>query len=162
MKRQIVTTVDRPDLIDTAAEWIWNAFWKKDGYTFEQLRAMVISSDAVMGTNQCMLLLVDGVPVGTASLIKSDLDSRPELTPWLAAMYVRPDSRGRGYALELIRAVESAAVLAGYSHTWLYTRVAEGVYLKAGWQSVERFEVNGIQAVLMRRDFLTYGSHRKL
>jgi GNAT superfamily N-acetyltransferase len=162
MNRQIVTTVDRPDLIDIAAEWIWNAFWKKDGYTLEQLRAMVISSDAVIGPNQCMLLLVDGVPVGTAGLIKSDLvgdlaqgigDSRPELTPWLAAMYVRPDSRGRGYALELIRAVESAAVLAGYNHLWLYTLVAEGLYLKAGWRSVERFEVNGVQAVLMRRDF---------
>ena len=152
MDKQIVTTVDRPDLIDVAAEWIWNAFWKKNGYTLEQIRALVISSNAVVGPSQCMLLLVDGVPVGTAGLIRNDLDSRPELTPWLAAMYVRPELRGRGYALELIRAVENAAVLAGYSQVWLYTLVAEGLYLKAGWQSVERFEMEGVQAVLMRRD----------
>ena len=152
MDKQVVTTVERPDLIGVAAEWIWRAFWKKNGYTLEQIRALVMSSDAVIGPSQCMLLLVDGAPVGTAGLIESDLDSRPELTPWLAAMYVQPESRGRGYALELIRAAENAAVAAGYSRVWLYTFVAERLYLKAGWQSVEQFETGGAQAVLMRRD----------
>ena len=152
MDKQVVTIVERPDLIGVAAEWIWGAFWKKNGYTLEQIRALVMSSDAVIGPSQCMVLLVDGAPVGTAGLIENDLDSRPELTPWLAAMYVRPESRGRGYALELIRAVENTAVAAGYDRVWLYTFVAEGLYLKAGWQSVERFETGGVQAVLMRRD----------
>ena len=152
-RRQIVTTVERPDLIDTAAEWIWSAFWKKNGYSLPEIRALVESSDAVVGPSQCLLLLIDGVPVGTAGLIKSDLNSRQELTPWLAAMYVRPESRGRGYALELIRAVEAAAVKAGYDPIWLYTFKAEGLYRKAGWRSVERFEHEGAKPVLMRRDF---------
>ena len=153
-QKRVVTTVERPDLADTAAEWIWNAFWKKNGYSLEQIRALVASSNAVLGPSQCMLLLVDDTPVGAAGLIKSDLDSRPELTPWLAAMYVRPESRGNGYALELVRAVEAAAIKAGFDHIWLYTLSAEGLYLKAGWRSIERFECEGTQATLMRRDLL--------
>ncbi len=84
--RTIVTTAARPDLIDTAADWIWNAFWKKNGFSYDDIRALVVTSDAVIGPSQCLVLLVDGVPVGTAGLIHNDLSSRPELTPWLAAM----------------------------------------------------------------------------
>lgn len=151
-RKAIVTTADRPDLVDVAAEWIWHAFWKENGYSFEEIRELVVASDAVVGPSQCMVLLVNGEPLGTAGLIASDLSSRPDLTPWLAAMYVRPDARGRGYATDLIRAVEEAATVAGFDHIWLYTFEAEGLYLKAGWQSVEQIEQNGRAATLMRRD----------
>lgn len=151
-RRAVVTTVERPDLLDLAAEWIWAAFWKRNGHPLEEIRALVAASDATVGPSQCMVLLVDGVPVGTAGLIRSDLDSRPDLTPWLAAMYVRPESRGRGHATALVRAVERAAAAAGYSRLWLYTLTAEGLYRKAGWTSVERIEHNGAPATLMRRD----------
>ena len=128
--KRITTTVERPDLVDIAASWIWSAFWKKNGYSLEQIRALVLTSDATVGPSQCMVLLVDGVPVGTAGLIHNDLSSRPDLTPWLAAMYVRPESRGRGYALELIRAVEAAASVAGYRRIW----VAIGRPFRPGWR----------------------------
>ncbi len=150
--RTIVTTAARPDLIDTAADWIWNAFWKKNGFSYDDIRALVVTSDAVIGPSQCLVLLVDGVPVGTAGLIHNDLSSRPELTPWLAAMYVRPEARGCGHALALIHAVETAAVTAGFTRLWLYTFTAEGLYRKAGWQTVEPIEENGAPATLMRRE----------
>ena len=149
---QIVSTVRRPDLVEVAAEWIWSAFWKKNGYSLEQIRALVLSSDALVGPSQCLLLLIDGEPVGTAGLIHNDLPSRSDLTPWLAAMYVKPQARGRGYARALIRAVEDAAASAGYERLWLYTFTAEGLYLKAGWLTVERIVENGAAATLMRRD----------
>jgi GNAT superfamily N-acetyltransferase len=117
----IVSTVARPDLVEVAAGWIWEAFWREDGYTLPQIRAC-------------------------------DLDARADLTPWLAAMYVRPEARGRGYARALIRAVENEAARAGYDGLWLYTLRAEGLYLKAGWRTVERIVADGRPATLMRRD----------
>jgi hypothetical protein len=44
------------------------------------------------------ILLADGEPVGTASLAAHDLDERPDLTPWLAGVFVDPHTRGQGYA----------------------------------------------------------------
>ena len=147
-----VTTVERPDLIDMAAEWIWSAFWRRHGYPLKDIRALVAASNAAIGPPQCFVLLVDGTPVGTAGLIVSDLPSRPELTPWLAAVYVPPQMRGRGYARDLIRTVETAATRAGFDHLWLCTFDAEGLYAKAGWRSVERLQLYDLPAVLMRRD----------
>ncbi len=152
MKGLILTTVARPDLINVAAGWIWTAFRNHYGYSFDEIRVLVTTSDAVLGPPQCFVLLVDDEPVGTASLITNDLSSRPELTPWLAALYVRPDARGHGYALDLISTVEAAASVAGFERVWLYTSAAEGLYRKAGWEPVERFERNGELAVLMRTD----------
>lgn len=37
-------------------------------------------------------------PVGMASLVVDDMPDRPELTPWLASVYVLPEWRGRGLA----------------------------------------------------------------
>ncbi len=151
-RKTAVTTAERPDLIDTAAEWIWSAFWRPHGYALKDIRAMVAASDATIGPPQCLVLLVDDEPVGTAGLIRSDLPSRPELTPWLAAVYVRPELRGRGYARDLIATVELAAMRAGYDHLWLCTFGADGLYAKAGWRTVERIQLHDLPAVLMRRD----------
>src|SRR5450631_52796 len=57
-QKTIVTTAERPDLINVAAEWIWESFWKKNGYSLDQIRALVTSSNAVLGTPQCLVLLV--------------------------------------------------------------------------------------------------------
>ncbi len=149
---EIVTTVERPDLIVTVAEWIWSSFWKEHGYALKDVASRVAAANAVVGPPQYFVLLVDGEAMGTAGLIVNDLSSRPELTPWLAAVYVRPEARHRGYARALIRAVEDAARVAGFGCLWLYTSVAEGLYRKAGWQAAERFERHGSPAVLMRRD----------
>src|SRR5688572_13759565 len=53
------------------------------------------------GQSQETFLLDDNVPVGTASLVNSDLPSRPDLTPWLAGVLVLPAFRGQGYSAAL-------------------------------------------------------------
>jgi hypothetical protein len=66
------------------------------------------------------ILLADGESVGTASLAAHDLDERPDLTPWLAGVFVDPHTRGRGYAANLIAAIEHEAQAASIATLWLY------------------------------------------
>jgi predicted N-acetyltransferase YhbS len=61
---------------------------------------------------ETFVLFDDDVQVGTASLIANDLPSRPDLTPWLASVLVRPQFRGRGYSAPLVKHVEGAAAAA--------------------------------------------------
>ena len=89
---------------------------------------------------------------GTASLTAHDLDERPDLTPWLAGVFVRPDVRGRGYAGLLIAAVEQEARAASIPMLWLYTREAERVYARAGWRTVDTIQRDNSAYALMRRD----------
>jgi GNAT superfamily N-acetyltransferase len=101
------------------------------------------------------VLLVDDRPVGTASLAEQDLEERPDLTPWLAGVFVEPESRGRGLAAELIAAVEGECRKMAIPMLWLYTRTAEKVYIRAGWRTVETVAHNGKPYALMRRDLQT-------
>jgi len=92
--------------------------------------------------------------VGTASLTAHDLDERPDLTPWLAGVFVPPHARGQGHAGRLVAAVEREARAASIATLWLYTNTAERIYARAGWKTVETVQHNGKPFALMRRDLL--------
>jgi GNAT superfamily N-acetyltransferase len=149
--KTIVTIADRPDLVPVVARWLWDAFWRRWGYDLDHVTALVAGSTARIGPPQAFVLLVDGEPVGTASLVVSDLDQRPDLTPWLAGVYVAPEARGGGYAYDLVHAVEDAARAAAIPTLWLYTSRAEGLYRKIGWETVDSFDRNGELVPIMRR-----------
>ncbi|MBV8653006.1 MAG: GNAT family N-acetyltransferase [Alphaproteobacteria bacterium] len=122
------------------------------GDTLAQTEATVAASTASRGPPQIFVLLADGVPVGTASFLAEDLEERPDLTPWLANVFVAPEARGRGHVRDLIAAVEAAARAAAVPTLWLFTHDADRIYARAGWRPVEAFEHRGLSTVLMRRD----------
>jgi GNAT superfamily N-acetyltransferase len=134
-EKLIVSIADRPDLAPIVAGWLWHEWWHQDGYTLEQTRDAVAPSVSLSGPPRSFALLVDGKPIGTASLVAHDLDERPDLAPWLAGVFVIPEARGRGHVVHLIQAVEAACRSAAIPVVWLYTAGAERVYARAGWQT---------------------------
>ena len=153
-KRYSVTTIaSRPDLLPTVAEWIWREWWHDRGCTLEQTAA-AFTSDATLGPQQTFVLLDAGQPIGTASLVRQDLEERPDLTPWLAAVIVIPEARRQGAVTHLLDAFDTACRAAGIGTAWLYTSFAERIYTRHGWTLVEMVARPGKRTVsLMRRDF---------
>jgi GNAT superfamily N-acetyltransferase len=148
----IVTTADRPDLAPAVARWLWEAFWRHDGYSFDETLAAAIETVRAKTMPRTFVLLADHEPVGTASLAPDDLDERPDLTPWLAGVFVAPHVRGRGYATRLVITVEQEARAASFPRLWLYTLAAEGFYARLGWQTVEMIRHRARRFALMRQD----------
>ena len=148
-----VTTIrERPDLVPIVAGWLWAEWWKHHGYTLEQTQALVAGHVAAVGVPQTLVLLEDELPVGTATLAASDLDERPDLTPWLAGVFVVPERRGRGHVRHLLDGFEDACLAASITVAWLYTRTAERIYRRAGWETMEVVHRPGKEPVaLMRR-----------
>lgn len=152
-KLTITRTANRPDFVPIVARWLWHEFWQHDGYTLDQTWAVIAASVAPSGPPQTFVLLLGDQPVGTASLATEDLDERPDLTPWLAGVFVVPEARGRGYAVPLVAAVEEACQSARIPTVWLYTNTAERLYARAGWRAVETVPRHGKRPVtLMRRN----------
>jgi len=52
-----------------------------------------------------LIALIDNKCVDVVSIFKNDLETRQELTPWLAGLYVNPNYRCRGIADKLINGV---------------------------------------------------------
>lgn len=93
-----------------------------------------------------------GELVGTVTLKASDLKSHAHLGgPWLAALYVLPEYRGRGYGRRLVQAVEEKVRALGKDQYFLYTEEATDFYLALGWEVLERASKNGHPVAIMRR-----------
>jgi N-acetylglutamate synthase-like GNAT family acetyltransferase len=93
----------------------------------------------------------NGALLGSAMLVARDMDTRPELTPWLAGVYVVADSRGRGLATALVRRVEQEAAALQVERLYLYTPSAEDFYVRLGWTLIERADYLGQQVAIMSK-----------
>lgn len=98
-----------------------------------------------------MYICVEGDRVlGTAALVESDMDSHPELSPWLASVYVHADYRKRGIGALLVNKVVTVAKTLGYSPLYLFTPDQEHIYKNLGWQFIAQESYRGGQATLMK------------
>jgi GNAT superfamily N-acetyltransferase len=148
---RLVTISERTDLAPVVAGWFLEVFRHARSPSQQVLTARLLAQSK--RSEETFVLIADDVPVGTASFVINDLPSRPDLTPWLASVLVRPQFRGRGYSVPLIQHVEAVAAAASVPTLWLYTWSAEPLYARLGWQrvGVERDADRDIEVVLMNR-----------
>jgi ribosomal protein S18 acetylase RimI-like enzyme len=126
-----------PHFAETLADRAWNAWWT-DKIPLSEYRSWV---------DAC--LVGDGVPMalvahdgdrylGSVKLIASDLDSRPQYTPWIAALWVDPEYRRQGTATRLINAAASSAQQAGFTSVYLCANTANTpFYLARNFRQIE-------------------------
>ncbi|PPD35789.1 MAG: GNAT family N-acetyltransferase [Methylomonas sp.] len=86
---------------------------------------------------------------GSAALIACDMDTRPELTPWLASVFVSPPFRRQGIGSALVRYAMLQAKLAGLDTLYLFTPDQAGFYAKLGWQTLSEESYRGCDITLM-------------
>lgn len=128
----------RPEMLPTAAEAIYETFWRgRPGYSAEYFARRLREASDPGRIPLCLVALLDGDFVGTASLIENDDETRLSLRPWLAAVLVRRDLRGRGIGSALVRAMLVEARRLGEARLYLGTD-SPGFYLKLGADWHER------------------------
>ncbi|GAB4281998.1 MAG: GNAT family N-acetyltransferase [Candidatus Rifleibacteriota bacterium] len=92
-------------------------------------------------------------PVGSASILRCDMDIRSELTPWLASVYVLADWRHRGIGRALVQKIMSHAKEGGIKKLYLYTPDKEHFYRHMGWQTIEKLVYHDTPVTIMEIDF---------
>jgi GNAT superfamily N-acetyltransferase len=90
--------------------------------------------------------------VGMVSLKFHDMDTRPDLDPWLGGLLVLPEWRNRGIGTMLMQRATEEARRLNISRLHLWTHTAERLYHNLGWQVVERTEYFGKESVVMQID----------
>jgi GNAT superfamily N-acetyltransferase len=103
------------------------------------------------GVPSVVVALEGGTLCGSAMLVANDMETRPDLTPWLAGVYVVAARRGRGYGSALVQRVEAEASALGVRRLHLYTPGAADFYSRLGWSLDERCEYLGQQVVIMSK-----------
>lgn len=94
-----------------------------------------------------------GQLMGSSSLIACDMDTHPELSPWLANVYVSAQHRNKGIGKVLVSAVLSYAKSLGLERIYLFTESKENFYLAQGWTTVSREHYKGDRVTIMEYVF---------
>jgi GNAT superfamily N-acetyltransferase len=129
----------QPEFFDSVADRIWQAWWQPNGYPPEYITGRLKENLQDTPIPLALVAHHSGTFLGTASLIASDLDERPELTPWVAAVWVEERARGQGVGAALVDAAADASFTLGFSRTYLCARVRmTRFYQRLGWTLIER------------------------
>jgi len=127
-----------PEFFDTVADRIWRAWWRRHGvpeaYIVERLRENMAGGDLPVA-----LIAHRGATfLGTASLLMSDLDERPQYAPWVAAVWTEPDARGQGIAPALIARACAEAFARHHDKVYLCAAPPRRTYYEQlGWMPIE-------------------------
>jgi N-acetylglutamate synthase-like GNAT family acetyltransferase len=75
--------------------------------------------------------------LGSASLILHDMETRMELSPWLAGVFVGEGYRRKGVGAALVRRIMAEAGHLDVPLLYLYTVHSERFYAALGWTLLE-------------------------
>lgn len=73
-------------------------------------------------------------PLGSVRLIAEDMDTHPELSPWLASLYVHQDYQRKGIGSALIKKIEHTAGKLNFKTIYLFTEDKQAIYKNLAWQ----------------------------
>jgi len=152
---RIELLADHLDLLPLLAEWHFREW--------SHLRHGETPEDGVRRLRECarpggipstFIAIADGQLIGSASLVRNDMEIRMSLSPWLSDVYVAPAHRRRGVGSLLVRRVVQEAGGLGVPRLFLFTtsRENERLYAGLGWSVRERVEYRGKLRVIMQID----------
>ena len=118
----LVDLRERPELAPAVADRVWRAWWKPKGYSLAFIHGLVQHNLSDAPLPFALVAHSASLFLGTASVIESDLDARPQYTPWVAAVWVEPDHRSKGVGSALVRACIAKALANGFDAPYLCAR----------------------------------------
>lgn len=149
---EIAYLADYPHLAPTLAEWHyqqWNRMHANDSVArwLEYLRG----ASNRLRIPSVFVAVENGNLLGSATLADYDMETRRDLTPWLADVFVAPEFRRRGIASALVRRVveEAKALLVPQLYLFTTGPWRERLYAGLGWSVIDRPIYLEIERVLM-------------
>ena len=89
--------------------------------------------------------------LGSVTLVENDMETRRDLSPWLAGLFVWPEFRRKGVGTTLVAHAVQAASRMGVPTLYLYTASAQALYAGLGWTTVADEFYEGSKVVVMER-----------
>ncbi|WP_026580914.1 GNAT family N-acetyltransferase [Bacillus sp. J33] len=128
---KIVEIHKHPNLFEKAVQVYWEQWGNDSNYPFYH-DCMIHSGTSADGIPLFYAAIENERIIGTYALIRNDLNSRQDLYPWLACVYVNEEYRGRKLGSVLLDHALSEAAKLGFEKLYLTTDL-EGYYEKYGW-----------------------------
>src|SRR4051794_24706983 len=79
-----------------AAKWQYEQWSQNEGMSYLEVLHEIQQTFVADSKYAYFMGILNGRPIAMASLIKSDLPTRPELSPWMANVFVAETERKKG------------------------------------------------------------------
>ena len=126
-----ITEIDDFNL-NIITDWMYNWWGQEEGYSKEAIKHTMLHSLCNDRLPQTFFAFENNEIVGMYQFSYHDLDSRPDIFPWLCNVYVRKDKRKMGVFSQMMKTVPENARLLGLNKIYLFTEHF-GLYEKFGW-----------------------------
>lgn len=130
---KIVELQDRNSLFEKAIQVFWKEWGNENNYKFYE-DAIIHSCSNSSDIPRFYVAIKKGEIIGTYALLRNDLNSRQDLCPWLACLFVKEKYRGRETGSKLLQHSLKEAAKIGYYKLYLSTDL-DGYYEKYGWKN---------------------------
>ena len=135
---QIESIADHLDWAPLIAGWHWREWGHTDPAGSLAQWTEGLSERTLRDQIPTTYVAVDqGQPVGSVTLVEHDMEIRLDLSPWLAGVYVQPQSRRHGVGSALVRQALEQVQRLRYPALHLYTHSARPFYERLGWDILE-------------------------
>ena len=153
MNVQLEFLADHPEYLQRLATWHHEAFATLNpDASVEQRVEWLTSRMGRRAVPTTVVAAVDNVLVGSASLVEHDLPGREDLSPWIAAVYVRPEVRRQGVGTRLVQQVETIARELSFARLYLFTPDMRPFYETLGWVVREKAVYRGRPTTIMEKE----------
>ena len=119
-KFQVVELTDKNDAcLNTISGWMYN--WdKEEGWNIDKIKCYV--KNCISKNIPRTIIVVTGNKIiGVCNLLMHDLDSRPDIYPWLGNLFVDENYRNQGVSRLLINEAIKQAKKLDLKELYLYT-----------------------------------------
>ena len=138
-------------LIPVIARWHWDEWRHADpGGSLESWTVGLQERTCVNAIPTTYVAIADdGVAIGSVVLVANDMETHPELSPWLAGLYVSAAHRRGGVGSALARHAIDRCIEMGAERLYLHTSSATSLYERLGWKVLIRELYEGEQVDVM-------------
>lgn len=132
MNINIIAIRGHPEYLERAIDYL-SSKWGIDRKIYENSISHSMTTESVLP--RWYLMLHKTEIIGTFGLIANDFISRQDLWPWLCALYLEEDYRGRKLGSKLLEHGRNEAKSLGFRKVYLCTDHT-GYYEKYGWRYI--------------------------
>lgn len=152
---------DHRGAIPLLASWIYNEWsFLYPGKSVQYIESLLRKRIHKKRLPFTLVAVASGKPVGTVSLKDFDMETRNDLTPWIASLYVSEPWRRKGVGSMLMKAVEQKAAGLNIKKLFLFTSDDGSLvrfYRRLGWTIREKTAYQNYDVVIMEKDISMRG-----
>jgi N-acetylglutamate synthase-like GNAT family acetyltransferase len=136
---EITDLINEQEVIKTLAEWHHFEWSNLNPGGSVQKRIEKMQAYLLGQTIPKMFVGRDGgILMGSAAIVSNDMDTRMDLSPWLASVYVNAENRKQGIGSDLVKHITEYARLVGSRNLYLFTPNQEKFYQNLGWFPISK------------------------